>query len=363
MLALSVTWTTAVVQVSPEPEQKDARPVALPISDQPPDRPASTSVPARLGYKAASRGRVRGVSSAPTDDIPSAALAAYQRAEAVINLADKSCKLPWQLLAAVGRVESNHGRTGGNLVDADGISRPGVRGPRLDGTHGTARISDTDAGRVDDDPAFDRAVGPMQIIPSTWTEIAVDADGDGRRNPQDVDDAALAAAVYLCSGPDDLSTRDGLRRSVLRYNRSQEYVDLVLSIMAGYQDGDYAEAPNSVTPSMTLSADDHAGPVERSSPEDRAHNFSHGDSGPAQPTQPAPDHPDESPDSPQDPPPTEHEPLARVKKKVEETTTAAAHTVTGVLSIAQATTACAAAGLNALLMPRTWRECIDRHTR
>ena len=47
----------------------------------------------------------------------------------------------------------------------------------------------------------------MQFIPSTWPVVRVDADGDGKRNPQDIDDAALATAVYLCSGKDDLSQR------------------------------------------------------------------------------------------------------------------------------------------------------------
>ena len=47
----------------------------------------------------------------------------------------------------------------------------------------------------------------MQFIPSTWPVVKVDADGDGKRNPQDIDDAALATAVYLCSGKDNLSQR------------------------------------------------------------------------------------------------------------------------------------------------------------
>ena len=52
----------------------------------------------------------------------------------------------------------------------------------------------------------------MQFIPSTWAVVGVDADGDGERNPQDIDDAALAAAVYLCSGNEDLSTDAGRAR-------------------------------------------------------------------------------------------------------------------------------------------------------
>ena len=94
---------------------------------------------------------------------------------------------------------------------------------------------------------WDRAVGPMQFIPSTWSVVGVDADGDGQRNPQDVDDAALATAVYLCSGDDDLGTTAGQRAAVYRYNHSESYVDLVLSIMDAYLDGEFTSVPNGVT--------------------------------------------------------------------------------------------------------------------
>ena len=87
----------------------------------------------------------------------------------------------------------------------------------------------------------------MQFIPSTWSVVGVDADGDAKRNPQDIDDAALATAVYLCSGPDDLSTDAGQRAAVYRYNHSQSYVDLVLSIMNAYLDGDFTSVPNGTT--------------------------------------------------------------------------------------------------------------------
>src|SRR5689334_2121848 len=170
------------------------------------------------------------VADASTAGIPSAALAAYQRAETVINAADPSCHLRWQLVAAIGRVESDHGRTAGNSLNAQGVAQPGIFGPPLNGRDQTTKIADTDAGRYDADAKWDRAVGPMQFIPSTWSVVGVDADGDGQRNPQDIDDAALATAVYLCSGDDDLGSAAGQRSSVFRYNHSQSYVDLVLSI-------------------------------------------------------------------------------------------------------------------------------------
>jgi hypothetical protein len=113
------------------------------------------------------------------------------------------------------------------------------------GSNNTTEIVDTDAGQFDNDAAYDRAVGPMQFIPSTWSVVGVDADGDGVRNPQDVDDAALGTAVYLCSGSDDLGTDAGRRAAVYRYNHSQAYVDLVLDIMDAYMAGDFTSIPNS----------------------------------------------------------------------------------------------------------------------
>ena len=87
----------------------------------------------------------------------------------------------------------------------------------------------------------------MQFIPSTWSVVGVDADGDGQRNPQDIDDAALATAVYLCSGDDDLSAEQGQRAGVYRYNHTNDYVDLVLSIMHAYLDGEFTSVPNGTT--------------------------------------------------------------------------------------------------------------------
>jgi membrane-bound lytic murein transglycosylase B len=186
----------------------------------------------------------RVVSTASASGIPAVALAAYQRAATIIDAADRSCHMPWQLVAAIGRVESDHGRSNGNVLTDKGIARPGIFGPVLDGTHGTTRIRDTDLGRLDDDAKFDRAVGPMQFIPSTWAIVGVDADNHGQRNPQDIYDASLGSAVYLCSGPDDLSTGAGQRASVFRYNHSQRYVDLVLAIEHAYLAGDFSAVPN-----------------------------------------------------------------------------------------------------------------------
>ena len=145
--------------------------------------------------------------------------------------------LGWELVAAIGKVESDHGRYGGSRLDGDGVAHPAIYGIALDGRHGTRAVPDTDAGLHDGNRRWDRAVGPMQFIPATWAVVGVDADGDTRRDPQDVDDAALASGVYLCSGDEDLATTPGRAAAVLRYNHSARYVALVLATARGYARG------------------------------------------------------------------------------------------------------------------------------
>jgi membrane-bound lytic murein transglycosylase B len=249
---LSAAWTATLAgagvttSVLAEAPQEAPLPDGASVPTEAIEAPATVSSGDGLGLGVAGDTR-QIVATSSTNGIPAAALAAYQRAESVINSADESCNLTWQLIAAIGRVESNHGRYGGNALDDDGIARPGIYGIALNGKHDTALIRDTDAGLFDDDLVYDRAVGPLQFIPSTWSVVGVDADGDGQRNPQDIDDAALATAVYLCSGEDDLSTTAGQRAAVYRYNHSQAYVDLVLSIMDAYLDGDFTAVPNNTS--------------------------------------------------------------------------------------------------------------------
>jgi hypothetical protein len=257
LAVLSTAWTASLAGVGATSVSADEGPT-LPdgtsVPTQAIEDPASYSAPGTIGLGVQGSGD-HIVRTASTNGIPSAALAAYQRAETVINSADKSCNISWQLIAAIGRVESDHGRYGGNRLGTDGVSRPGIYGIALNGSNNTQAIPDTDAGQYDNDAVWDRAVGPMQFIPSTWSVVGVDADGDAKRNPQDIDDAALASAVYLCSGDDDLSTEAGQRTAVYRYNHSQSYVDLVLRIMNAYMSGDYTAVPNSTTSAVTFTPD------------------------------------------------------------------------------------------------------------
>ncbi len=180
------------------------------------------------------------ISSTGSNDVPEAALRAYRNAEKVMATTDPGCRISWTLLAAIGRVESNHGRFGGSQLGSDGVSRPEIRGPRLDGAGPFAAIKDSDKGVLDHDLVWDRAVGQMQFLPQTWQSVARDGDGDGRMNPDDIDDSALGSAVYLCGAGGSLADPAGMARAAFRYNHSDYYVQLVLSFAAGYRTGVFA---------------------------------------------------------------------------------------------------------------------------
>lgn len=98
-----------------------------------------------------------------------------------------------------------HGRSTGAALLADDAATPATVGPRLNGERGTALIRDTGAGRFDGDDLYERGVGLMRFIPSTWSIVDLDADGDGPRKPRDNDDAGLATWVYLCPESEDVT--------------------------------------------------------------------------------------------------------------------------------------------------------------
>ncbi|MGW7561814.1 lytic transglycosylase domain-containing protein [Streptomyces sp. NPDC054757] len=172
--------------------------------------------------------------------IPATVLAAYRSAEARLHRSDPGCGLPWQLLAAIGKVESGQAR--GGAVDTHGTTLAPILGPVLNGS-GFAHIPDTDHGAYDGDVTYDRAVGPMQFIPSTWATWGQDGNHDGKKDPENVFDAALAAGHYLCAGGRDLRGSAGLNSAVLSYNHSDAYLRLVLSWLSFYRHGTH-EVPD-----------------------------------------------------------------------------------------------------------------------
>jgi len=159
--------------------------------------------------------------------IPPKVLAAYQAAARQMRAERPSCHMSWPLLAGIGRIESGHANNGD--VDAKGTTLRPILGPALDGQGDFALILDTDQGKLDTDTVYDRAVGPMQFLPGTWAGLGRDGNGDGKADPNNVADAALATADYLCIGGGNMLDREDLLAAVFRYNRSWEYVSHVLA--------------------------------------------------------------------------------------------------------------------------------------
>ncbi|WP_198954995.1 lytic transglycosylase domain-containing protein [Kineosporia sp. R_H_3] len=111
--------------------------------------------------------------------------------ERLYRAAAPSCPgMDWTLLAAVGQVESGHGRNNG--------------------------------------PSSAGAIGPMQFMPATFASYAVDGDRDGDVDAWDPADAVWTAARYLCASGAEGGSDDGVRDALFAYNHAQWYVDLVL---------------------------------------------------------------------------------------------------------------------------------------
>lgn len=132
-------------------------------------------------------------------DIPADLLVLYQQS------AQRCPGLPWAVLAAIGKIESNHGRS----------TLPGVRS------------GSNEAG----------AAGPMQFgiggrAGDTWGAYAVDGNGDGIANVYDAADAVPAAADYLCANGG--GNPAGLSKAIFAYNRADWYVADVLAQAAAY---------------------------------------------------------------------------------------------------------------------------------
>ncbi|MCA1004181.1 lytic murein transglycosylase [Rhodococcus hoagii] len=219
--------TVGLVPAAPRPERqlRTARPAPTPVL---PDAtallagsaPRSVPVPVVVGPLG----------------IPEIVLNAYRSAELAMAGAQPGCGLQWNLLAGIGKIESGH--AGGGQTDAAGTTVTPILGPTLNGhLAGNEIITDTDRGALDGDPVHDRAVGPMQFIPSTWVRYASDGNGDGVADPNNVFDAALSSARYLCAGGLNLNDPSQLTRAVLRYNNSSTYMANVLSWSAAYRTG------------------------------------------------------------------------------------------------------------------------------
>jgi membrane-bound lytic murein transglycosylase B len=144
--------------------------------------------------------------------------------------------LAWTTLAGIGMVESHNGTYHGATIAPNGDVTPPIRGVRLDGSNGNLEIVDVDGDR-DGDPIYARAMGPMQFIPETWRLYGVPAHTDGVVSPDNIDDAALSAAGYLCWRGRDLATPEGWMKALRAYNLSDQYARTVRDWATAYANG------------------------------------------------------------------------------------------------------------------------------
>ncbi len=153
-------------------------------------------VSAAAAPSAAGTGLAGGPSALALSDIPPSYLVWY------LDAAQICPSLPWGVLAGIGKIESDHGRS-----DAPGV-------------HSRAN--------------FAGAEGPMQFEPTTFTRYAVNADSADRLSVYDPADAIYTAAAMLCANGAASGTPTGISQAVFAYNHSGAYVAQVLAWAGRY---------------------------------------------------------------------------------------------------------------------------------
>jgi len=161
-----------------------------------------------------------GPSAGAMADIPAGYLTIYQAA------ADTCPGLPWQVLAAIGKKETNHGRSGLPGVQS-GMNFAGAAGPMQFGIGGKA--GNTWGGL------------PVRQVPPDLS-YGMDGDGDGIANVYDPADAVFSAAGYLCANGGAQSA--DLTRAIFAYNHADWYVSEILAVASGYAAGGPAGLPS-----------------------------------------------------------------------------------------------------------------------
>jgi murein DD-endopeptidase MepM/ murein hydrolase activator NlpD len=158
-------------------------PVALPSAETP-NQPGSVLLPPG----------VFDASFLPVQEL------SYDQLRSLWLRAGNAYGIPWQVLAAINKIESNFGRNMG--------------------------------------PSSAGAVGWMQFMPDTWLRWGTDGNGDGIVDPWNPDDAVHAAARYLAAA----GGRTDIARSIFAYNHAQWYVDDVLQLASLFAGGGGADA-------------------------------------------------------------------------------------------------------------------------
>jgi membrane-bound lytic murein transglycosylase B len=218
-IGLTTTAPTDPLALAPKPDLREFRQVA---------RKPAAAAPIRKLPKVQ-------LETVSVGGIPPVPLQAYRAAAQQLAVSQPGCHVPWWLVAGIGFVESGHAHSGGSLVVGwDGVARPPILGPVLDGSQGFMPIHDTDQGVYDGNRKWDRAIGPMQFLPSTWQTWGPPGNLDGHANAQNIRAAALATAGYLCASGSDVSQPRAMALAVFSYNHSFDYVRLVLSVGARY---------------------------------------------------------------------------------------------------------------------------------
>ncbi|MGB3770761.1 MAG: lytic transglycosylase domain-containing protein [Rhodococcus sp. (in: high G+C Gram-positive bacteria)] len=159
--------------------------------------------------------------------INATSLAAYAYAASVMDQSAPGCRIGWATLAAIGSVESKHGTVAGARVDSVGNVAPDLRALKLSDPAPAGAIPDTDGGRYDGSPTEDLPMGPMQFLPSRWEQWSTDANNDGVSDADNIDDASLSAARFLCATGGDLSTPEGWTKAVSAYDRAPNFAAAV----------------------------------------------------------------------------------------------------------------------------------------
>jgi Transglycosylase SLT domain len=248
LVVLVVLLGVAGVAGATLPQRRVGPPVAAPSPQPVPETVNSSATPGTGGddllpsdepSSAVAQRPVDGLDGwaqrlSPVVGVPATALKAYGNAQLTAAVILPACHLSWTTLAGLGKVESDHGSAGGATLLPTGKVSKAIVGPALDGSDGRALVRDTDLGRLDGDTTYDRAIGPMQFLPSAWETYQADGDNDGITDPSDINDAALAAARFLCARSRDLAKPADWWAAVLEYNAVQSYAQNVFDAANKY---------------------------------------------------------------------------------------------------------------------------------
>ena len=166
-------------------------------------------------------GEGAGASALALADIPPELLPVYQAAAAICP------GLDWSIVAAIGKIETDHGRS----------TLPGVKS----GENGSG------------------AGGPMQFLAPTWAAYGVDGDRDGVADRYNPVDAIYGAANYLCANGGGDPAR--LERAIFAYNHASWYVKLIIDKAAEYRAPPDATGTRPNPGGDTMTVDSPVGPI------------------------------------------------------------------------------------------------------